>query len=428
MIEIICNGKGDKTGNSENTSVKELPKNIKQIGDVSSGKKIYIEDYAFTYINSIAYQSEDTELAGVLLGEMSRVEGQVCIFIKGVIKAKNPDTDSREICFNEAVWSQIYNESEKYFPDLSIVGWFAALPRINSESMARMKKIHLDNFSGKEKTMYLVDIEEKEESFYLYEGGVMKKQRGYVCFYERNYEMQEYMLDKNRNKFVEKPETEKVVSSMRAIMREKEEQKRQKRASLISYGACAFMASVVVITGVNLVKSYEKMKRIDNSINSIVKEVSNLSGKETETVAQDDVVPVNVVYETKAAGSATAESSTAAASGATSATGTSAAGTSATGTSATGTSVTGTSSMGASTTEASAAGQQAETVAATESAAAQEAAAPVEYKKYIVKKGDTILGISKKNYGTTEMASQIIELNDLKDANKLYVGQEIKLP
>ena len=58
------------------------------------------------------------------------------------------------------------------------------------------------------------------------------------------------------------------------------------------------MASVVVITGVNLVKSYEKMKRIDNSINSIVKEVSNLSGKETETVAQDDVVPVNVVYET----------------------------------------------------------------------------------------------------------------------------------
>ena len=77
MIEIICNGKGDKTGNSDNTSVKELPKNIKQIGDVSSGKRIYIEDYAFTYINSIAYQSEDTELAGVLLGEMSRVEGQV---------------------------------------------------------------------------------------------------------------------------------------------------------------------------------------------------------------------------------------------------------------------------------------------------------------------------------------------------------------
>ena len=415
MIEIICNGKGDKTGNSENTSVKELPKNIKQIGDVSSGKKIYIEDYAFTYINSIAYQSEDTELAGVLLGEMSRVEGQVCIFIKGVIKAKNPDTDSREICFNEAVWSQIYNESEKYFPDLSIVGWFAALPRINAESMARMKKIHLDNFSGKEKTMYLVDIEEKEESFYLYEGGVMKKQRGYVCFYERNYEMQEYMLDKNRNKFVEKPETEKVVSSMRAIMREKEEQKRQKRASLISYGACAFMASVVVITGVNLVKSYEKMKRIDNSINSIVKEVSNLSGKETETVAQDDVVPVNVVYETKSAGSETMAAGNTASTTAANSSGTSATGGTA-------------SSQNTDATQEMAAGNDGVQAAPSSGNDSTQAAESVEYKKYIVQKGDTILGISKKNYGTTEMASQIIELNELKDANKLYVGQEIKLP
>ena len=421
MIEIICNGKGDKTGNSENTSVKELPKNIKQIGDVSSGKKIYIEDYAFTYINSIAYQSEDTELAGVLLGEMSRVEGQVCIFIKGVIKAKNPDTDSREICFNEAVWSQIYNESEKYFPDLSIVGWFAALPRINSESMARMKKIHLDNFSGKEKTMYLVDIEEKEESFYLYEGGVMKKQRGYVCFYERNYEMQEYMLDKNRNKFVEKPETEKVVSSMRAIMREKEEQKRQKRASLISYGACAFMASVVVITGVNLVKSYEKMKRIDNSINSIVKEVSNLSGKETETVAQDDVVPVNVVYETKVAGSETTAAGNTASTTAANSSGTA----SSTGTSATGGTA---SSQNTDAAQEMAAGNDGVQAAASSGNDSTQAAASAEYKKYIVQKGDTILGISKKNYGTTEMASQIIELNELKDANKLYVGQEIKLP
>lgn len=421
MIEIICNGKGDKTGNSDNTSVKELPKNIKQIGDVSSGKRIYIEDYAFTYINSIAYQSEDTELAGVLLGEMSRVEGQLCIFIKGVIKAKNPDPDSREICFNEAVWSQIYNESEKYFPDLSIVGWFAALPRINAESMARMKKIHLDNFSGKEKTMYLVDIEEKEENFYLYEGGGMKKQRGYVCFYERNYEMQEYMLDKNRNKFVEKPETEKVVSSMRAIMREKEEQKRQKRASLISYGACAFMASVVVITGVNLVKSYEKMKRIDNSINSIVKEVSNLSGKETETVAQDDVVPVNVVYETKAAGSETTAAGNTASTTAANSSGTA----SSTGTSATGGTA---SSQNTDATQEMAAGNDGVQAAASSGNDSTQAAASVEYKKYIVQKGDTILGISKKNYGTTEMASQIIELNELKDANKLYVGQEIKLP
>ena len=55
MIEIICNkddsDKSEENPKDNNTCIRR-PKNIKQIGDVSSDKKIYIEDYAFTYINS----------------------------------------------------------------------------------------------------------------------------------------------------------------------------------------------------------------------------------------------------------------------------------------------------------------------------------------------------------------------------------------
>ena len=193
------------------------------------------------------------------------------------------------------------------------------------------------------------------------------------------------MLDKNRHKLVEKPDSERVVRSMRTLMREKEEDRRHKRNSVISYAACAFMASVLVVTGVNLVKSYEKMKRIDSSINSIVKEVSNLNTKETEQTVQEDVVPVNVIYETKATIQATQVASQ----------------------------------------------NQQETTAknsATETESAVQASSDIQYKKYIVQKGDTILGIAKKNYGSTEKAAQIIDINNLTDANKLYVGQEIKLP
>ena len=55
MIEIICNDNDENTS-KESAGVTSIrrPKNIKQIGDVSSDKKIYIEDYAFTYINSLA--------------------------------------------------------------------------------------------------------------------------------------------------------------------------------------------------------------------------------------------------------------------------------------------------------------------------------------------------------------------------------------
>ena len=74
-------------GNRELSEIK-LPKNIKQIGDVDSDKKIYIEDYAYTYINSVAHQKPDKNQAGILLGENMRNKSESCIFIKGVIKAR----------------------------------------------------------------------------------------------------------------------------------------------------------------------------------------------------------------------------------------------------------------------------------------------------------------------------------------------------
>ena len=39
----------------------------------------------------------------------------------------------------------IYSDVEKYFPDLAVVGWFAAIPEVTPERMMKLKKIHLDN-------------------------------------------------------------------------------------------------------------------------------------------------------------------------------------------------------------------------------------------------------------------------------------------
>ena len=117
----------------------------------------------------------------------------------------------------------------KYFPNLQVVGWFAALPDVTTERMQYLRRVHLDNFAGNMKTMYLINKAEKYENFYLFENGDLKKQKGYVCFYERNYEMQEYMLQKRGVKSVEAPEKDKVMKSIRAIINEKEEQKLQKK-------------------------------------------------------------------------------------------------------------------------------------------------------------------------------------------------------
>lgn len=414
MIEIICNGddetkdKEEKT--SKNTAIRR-PKNIKQIGDVSSNRKIYIEDYAFTYINSIAYGAVMEEQAGVLLGECQKSEEEKCLFIKGVIKARNMEEDGRQgIYFDEKVWNGIYADVEKYFPNLEVVGWFAALPDVTTERMQYLKRLHLDNFAGNMKTMYLINKADKEENFYLYENGDLKKQKGYVCFYERNYEMQEYMLQKRGHRSVEAPEKDKVMKSIRSIIQEKEEQKLQKKNAVFMYGISSFMVVVVLVIGINLMNSYEKMKNLDQSLNNIAIQMSNLNdngGDEAAEVSGNivsvnkldgNVYPTQPETQTETQAPQVQQSQEAVAGEQT-----------------------------ASAQTASAQENASQETPATEPVSGAEEAA-VSYESYIVKSGDTIMSICKRHYGNVSKFSEVVALNNLDDADQLYVGQEIKLP
>ena len=391
MIEIICNEENsDKSKQVTRGAAIRRPKNIKQIGEVSSDKKIYIEDYAFTYINSIAYNNPSDSQAGVLLGESQTDGNEKCVFIKGIIKAKlGTEVEEKGVYFNENVWNGIYSDVEKYFPNLSVVGWFAAIPEVTPERMMKLKKIHLDNFAGSMKTLYLIDTVEKEENFYLYENGELKKQKGYVCFYERNYEMQEYMLEKRERKPIESPEKDKVMKSIRSTIQEKEEMRQRRKNSVFLYGISSFMAVVVLVIGINLLNSYEKMKKFDTSLSNIALEISNISEKEKSIQTSDNSVSVNKisgdVYPTEAETESTESRTT------------------------------------QSQTEQSQIEKQAESAEMVKEADAAQTT-------YIVKKGDTIMSICKKYYGNTEKLNEIIAVNNIEDADKLYIGQEIKLP
>lgn len=386
MIEIICNEENsDKSKQVTRGAAIRRPKNIKQIGEVSSDKKIYIEDYVFTYINSIAYNNPSDSQAGVLLGENQTDGDEKCVFIKGIIKAKlGTEVEEKGVYFNESVWNGIYSDVEKYFPDLAVVGWFAAIPEVTPERMMKLKKIHLDNFAGTMKTFYLIDTVEKEENFYLYENGELKKQKGYVCFYERNYEMQEYMLERRERKSSEDG-PDKVMKSIRNIIREKEELHEQKKNARFMYGVSTFMVIVILVIGINLMNNYQKMKKFDKSISSLMVQMSG-----NDTATQEEVVPVNKleggVYPTEA--ETTSQ----------------------------------TAGTGAVSTENV-------TVTAAQPVEEQTVAATVnEVKTYTVKAGDTIMGICKKYYGDTSKCNEVIAYNNIKDENFLYIGQQIKLP
>ena len=410
MIEIICNkddsDKSEENPKDNNTCIRR-PKNIKQIGDVSSDKKIYIADYAFTYINSIAYNSPQEEQAGVLLGELAKEGNERCVFVKGVIKAALGDTSDTGIYFNENIWNKIYSDTEKYFPDLSVVGWFAVMPEVTDERMARLKKLHLDNFAGNMKTLYLVDTVEKEEHFYLYENGTLKRQKGYVCFYERNYEMQEYMLERSEKKSCEDASDDRVIRNIRNVIREKEELKEQRKSGSFMYGVSAFLVVVIIVIGINLMNNYEKMRRLNQSVDNLM---NQLEGNERGGQDGDD----KDVHDAEASGDISVdgdaikvnrlsgdvypleENST--------------------------------SDKTERETMSDNKAASETTQAVSETDASVSSVKTDSYSMYTVKQGDTLMGICKRYYGTTTKYQEVMQYNGLDDSDMLYIGQQIKLP
>lgn len=412
MIEIICNkddsDKSEENPKDNNTCIRR-PKNIKQIGDVSSDKKIYIEDYAFTYINSIAYNSPREEQAGVLLGELAKEGNERCVFVKGVIKAALGDTSDTGIYFNENIWNKIYSDTEKYFPDLSVVGWFAVMPEVTDERMARLKKLHLDNFAGNMKTLYLVDTVEKEEHFYLYENGTLKRQKGYVCFYERNYEMQEYMLERSEKKSCEDASDDRVIRNIRNVIREKEELKEQRKSGSFMYGVSAFLVVVIIVIGINLMNNYEKMKRLNQSVDNLM---NQLEGNERGGQDGDD----KDVHDAEASGDISVdgdaikvnrlsgdvypleENSTS------------------------------DKTERETVSDNNAASETTQAISESETDASVSSVKTDSYSMYTVKQGDTLMGICKRYYGTTTKYQEVMQYNGLDDRDMLYIGQQIKLP
>ena len=384
MIEIICNkddsDKSEENPKDNNTCIRR-PKNIKQIGDVSSDKKIYIEDYAFTYINSIAYNSPQEEQAGVLLGELAKEGNERCVFVKGVIKAALGDTSDTGIYFNENIWNKIYSDTEKYFPDLSVVGWFAVMPEVTDERMARLKKLHLDNFAGNMKTLYLVDTVEKEEHFYLYENGTL-------C---------------------EDASDDRVIRNIRNVIREKEELKEQRKSGSFMYGVSAFLVVVIIVIGINLMNNYEKMKRLNQSVDNLM---NQLEGNERGGQDGDD----NGVHDSEASGDISVdgnaikvnrlsgdvypleENSTS------------------------------DKTERETETDNKAASETTQAISESETDASVSSVKTDSYSMYTVKQGDTLMGICKRYYGTTTKYQEVMQYNGLDDSDMLYIGQQIKLP
>ncbi|BBF44689.1 peptidoglycan-binding LysM [Lachnospiraceae bacterium KM106-2] len=384
----------DKEANSLSKSVK-LPKNIRQVGQVESGKRIYIEDYVMTYIKQMAIKNNGNYQVAILLGSIKRAEERDNIFINGAIEVKEARFDEERILTNEC-WSQIYEQIKQYFTDVEIVGWYITKPGLLLELNERITKVHIDNFAGVNKVLLMYDSIEREEAFYLYSNSKLQKQDGYCIYYERNHAMQSYMLSKDEKPSMEAGYEDRASKEIRQTLERKKEQKEAKQSKLsIYYLASTAVAAAVLIFAATVLLNKNKQW---------LPTTSSISSEKPET-------SVNVVDDTKKKDSTVANVADGSSTGIKQ------------------------EKINGDTDTTKAPDSTLPPAKSSDTNKGDVKAASGNQVKnqqnvfyHIVKSGETLGSISKRYFGSKNYVKRIKEVNGMNDENKIVAGQKIKIP
>ena len=273
-----------------------LPKNIRQIGQVDKKSEIYIEDYIITFARKLAEQNKNSVAMAVLLGKELKQDDKTPIFISGAVKITKTE-ENESVLFDNKIWSDIYGGVKNYFSDLEIVG-FMILPFEKNENWNDyITQIHKTNFKENGKLLFIFDKEEKEENFYRFENGQFEKQSGYYIYYEKNKPMQNYLIDLFGNKSQESDEEDKLMEQVRELIANKESHQAKKTMNFV-YAASTVLVAVVLVMGITTLNHYDKMQTMEKTLNHlsanieenelVVETITGTVQKESENKSQTE--------------------------------------------------------------------------------------------------------------------------------------------
>jgi LysM repeat protein len=279
VIETVYSNEGqDPVRNGKAPTSFKMPKNIRQVGKSNAQKKIYVEDYVMTYIKQLTGGEYSGCKFAVLVGQCIKLDNCRNIFISGALEVRNIDTEAG-FCFNNDIWDSIYEDIKKYFVDAEIVGWFIGGPGYLLEDEDKLLKVHVDNFAGQDKTLLTYDIVEKEEAFYSYDNSRLYKQEGYYIYYEKNEEMQTYMIEQKKELSGEASYDDKVSREIRTVLQNKKPaEEDNKSVTRLMYAAGTLLAVIILVVGAAILNNYDQMKSMKNTMDSLSRNMDEIMG------------------------------------------------------------------------------------------------------------------------------------------------------
>lgn len=375
----------------------ELPKNITQIGESDKFCKIYAEDYVVSYLKQLNRVAGDKNLAVALYGTRKEEAGISYLFLYGAGKLNFLQRESRHL--SQAVQQEAERQRQRYFREYTFLGYKI----LNGEMI---------------------------EGFQICEQGVCRYISGYAQFYEKNDSMLAYMLEQRQEDAVpEQVEQEKYdmvkkrqeerrmqaeMEKKRADNREKRVRDKQSGGSLrrMKYSAAVVFAALCVM-GLSTINDGNGWADLQAAARRMVENISQQQIPDVMEVSNFSAEAGTVVAEDKLAEAIRMENDAAAEPAAVQP----------------GETVLPSEPEQVPTPEPTQTPEPEPTQAPTPEPSPEPTQEPAaEPTAYIIKRGDTLIGICIATYGTDEKVREICSLNNISNPDDIKVGQKILLP
>ena len=409
---------------------RQVPKNVRQIGNVSDSPKIYVEDYVDTFFAQLCEKCEKAgagPLGAFLVGDIQYGDDEEYVYIYGAIQMHDLKMSGNEYVIDESTWKHAYEDCKQYFEDGEMLGWFVAHPGVPLTPEASTVKLHKKSFPKKNTVFIMKDPVEKEETYYVHKMNDLMEIGGHYTYYEKNPCMQNYMISSRKKNGTFPTETveDRAAKDFRNLVRKRGDRQRGRRPGGLMYAASACLVLVLVVMGVSLLNSFDRMQSVQNTLDTLAGATDTVETSGTVTaVTPEDGAGDGQDSEADAQPDDSQNTSDDAQTGS--------------GDSA---------DVSEADAEQTANGQAADIQSAdadTQSADAQSEDAQSSDEGssgdiivtegngsdgvYTVEEGDTLAIISRKMYGDVTHVDAICRMNGITDGNLIYVGQKLLLP
>lgn len=395
---------------------RQIPKNVRQIGNVSDSPKIYVEDYVDTFFAQLCEKSEKAKvpIGAFLVGDIQSGDDEEYVYIYGAIQMHDLKLSGNEYVIDDSTWKHAYEDCKQFFEDGEMLGWFVAHPGVPLSPEASTVKLHKKSFPKKNTVFIMKDPVEKDETYYVHKMNDLMEIGGHYTYYEKNPCMQNYMISSRKKNGAISSETveDRAAQDFRDLVRKRGVHQKRRKAGGMMYVASACLVLVLIIMGVSMVNSFDRMKSVQSTLEALADtsdtvETRETSGSVTAVTSEEQAGDGQASEEDEAQSNENQSAEPQLAEN---------------------------QPDGSQSDDVQTASSDAESsgTSETDSAAENQSTAYTGENGsdgvYVVEEGDTLAIISRKMYGDVSHVDAICRMNGITDGNLIYVGQKLLLP